>query len=90
VSFAIDFFRQRLRAACGMAASGDRELARAAERAEAGRPLAIEHLARAIERSLEALSHIDSNAHQATLVECWLDDLTKILQGQFVAAYAEY
>lgn len=28
-----------------------------------------------IERSLEALSHIDRNANQATLMEAWLDDL---------------
>ena len=34
-----------------------------------------------LERTLAALSHIERNAHQATLIECWLDDLAAIPAG---------
>jgi hypothetical protein len=34
-----------------------------------------------IERSLEALGHIDRNANQATLLEAWLDDLRLSRRG---------
>ncbi|MEX2141441.1 MAG: DNA polymerase III subunit delta' [Pirellulales bacterium] len=37
-----------------------------------------------IERSLEALSHIDRNANQATLLEAWLDDLRLARSGALV------
>jgi DNA polymerase III subunit delta' len=89
VGFAVDFYRQVLRAHCGLAVEGDDELARAAHKTAAGRPQGSEAAAAAIDRSLEALVHIDRNAHQATLLECWLDDLARIAEsGQGVSPYA--
>ncbi len=32
----------------------------------------------ALERSLEALNHVDRNANQATMVESWFDDLAAL------------
>ena len=79
IRFAVDFFRQRLRAASGLEAAGDPDLCRAVSAAP---PLAdLEQLAALVDRSLEALVHVDRNAHQQTLIECWLDDLAGLEQG---------
>ena len=59
-------------------------------RAEAARTLDPVALSACIDRSLEALGHIDRNAHQATLLEGWIDDLSRIIQtGQAVASYGD-
>jgi DNA polymerase-3 subunit delta' len=88
VGFAIDFYRQLLRALCDLPPLGDAELMRAVDQARATWPLDLEPVAACIDRSLEALGHIDRNAHQTTLLECWLDDLSRVLEtGQPVAAY---
>jgi DNA polymerase-3 subunit delta' len=78
VAFAVDFYRQLLRAQTGLEPDGDPQLVRAVElaRQAAG---AVETTAACIDRSLSTLGHIDRNAHQATLIECWLDDLARIL-----------
>jgi DNA polymerase-3 subunit delta' len=90
VGFAIDFYRQVLRALCGLAPEGDAELVRAAEKASAAWPYSAEAAGACIDRSLETLAHIDRNAHQTTLLECWLDDLSRIVEsGQPVSGYAE-
>jgi DNA polymerase-3 subunit delta' len=89
IGFAVAFFRQVLRAACGLAAEGDAELARVADQAVAGRAFGELGAAAAIDRTLEALAQIDRNAYLPTLVECWLDDLSRIKDtGQPVAEYA--
>jgi DNA polymerase-3 subunit delta' len=89
VVFAVDFYRQCLRVASGVAAGGDAELTTAVSRAAVAKTSAEVALA-CIDRSLEALSHINRNAHQATLLECWLDDLGRIVQsGHAVASYGE-
>ena len=84
IRFAVDFFRQRLRLASGMEPGGDADLCRAVSSA----PVAVdlEQLAALLERSLEALGHVDRNAHQATLIECWLDDLARGRAFSAVAA----
>ena len=80
IRFAVDFFRQRLRVASGLPAAGDPELCRAVAAAP---PLSdLEQLAALLERSLEALTHVDRNAHQQSLIECWLDDLAGLAQGR--------
>jgi len=87
VGFAADFFRQRLRATLGMEPVGDAALVRAVTQ---GRDVSGESVAACLDRTLEALGQIERNAHMTTLVECWLDDLGRILHtGQPVAAYDE-
>jgi DNA polymerase-3 subunit delta' len=91
VGFAVDFYRQLARALCGLAIEGDVELARAVEKAQSTWPFDAAAAGACIDRSLEALAHIDRNAHQAALLECWLDDLAHTVDsGQPVASYAEY
>ena len=80
IRFAIDFFRQRLRVVSGLAPTGDADLCRAAS--SAADDFDPEQLAALADRSLEALVHVDRNAHQAALVECWLDDLAEGLTGR--------
>jgi DNA polymerase-3 subunit delta' len=91
VDFAVDFYRQLLRALCGLEIEGDADLARAVEKALAAWPFDAPAAGACVDRSLEAIRHIDRNAHQTTLLECWLDDLARITAtGRPVAAYAEY
>jgi DNA polymerase III subunit delta' len=84
IRFAVEFYRRLLHRQVGggeaslhgdehSGASGneDRYVA-AAQAAGQNNP---EATAARIERSLEALTHIDRNANQATLLEAWLDDL---------------
>jgi hypothetical protein len=55
--------------------TGDASLERSVSAALRAGQTDPEATATRIERSLEALSHIDRNANQATLLEAWLDDL---------------
>lgn len=87
IGFAVEFYRQLLRARAGADPIGDDELRRHVLQAAAKQPGDAETAAACIERSLEALAHVDRNAHQTTLLECWLDDLARILSGQPVASY---
>ncbi|MEX0679073.1 MAG: DNA polymerase III subunit [Pirellulales bacterium] len=89
VGFTVDFYRQVLRRLCTLAPEGDAELVRAAEKAAADWPFGALAAAAAIDRSLEVLAHIDRNAYLPTLLECWLDDLARIVEsGQPVPNYA--
>jgi DNA polymerase-3 subunit delta' len=87
LGFAVEFYRQLLRVRSGVDAVGDDELRRFVQQAATRQPGDAETAAACIERSLEALTHVDRNAHQTTLLECWLDDLARILSGQPVASY---
>ncbi len=91
IAFAVEFYRQLMRRCAGVAPVGDAELLRIVENAAARWPWDSEVVAACIDRSLEALTHIDRNAHQTTLLECWLDDLARIAaSGRGVAAYGEW
>jgi DNA polymerase-3 subunit delta' len=74
--FAIEFFRLLLRQLNGMPPSGDAELAALVERAERN-GWTEEAATAALDRCLETLSHIDRNANQTTMIECWIDDLAE-------------
>jgi DNA polymerase III subunit delta' len=78
VRFAAEFYRQLLHAQCGTSLSEDSELrthvSRAIERGQA----VGEATARRLDRCLDAAAQIDRNANQATLVECWMDDLAAL------------
>ena len=82
VGFAMDFYRELMRRLSGCEAAGDAELRAAAGRtAESWRGDA-EMAAMCLERCLETLAHIDRNANQATLIDCWFDDLAGIVSGR--------
>lgn len=90
VGFAVEFHRQVMRGLCGLKVQGDAELIRSAETAVIHWHGDVDTAAGCLERSLEALAHIDRNAHQATLIECWLDDLARVVAtGRPVPAYRE-
>lgn len=90
IAFTVEFHRQLLRAASGLPSQGDAELLGALDRARSTGSMDAQTAAALIARSLEALSHIDRNAHQTTLLECWLDDLSRILEtGHEVNSYSE-
>ena len=80
LGFAIEFFRQRLRVASG--ASADPTLEALATAAHEHRRLGPESVANLILRSLDAHDHVDRNAQPANLVDCWIDDLHRIEQGE--------
>lgn len=80
IGFAIDFYRQLLRALCGLSPLGDDQLLGAVEQARAAWSHDVETAAACIDRSLDAWAHVDRNAHQATLLECWLDDLARTVE----------
>ncbi|HEY1785483.1 MAG TPA: AAA family ATPase [Pirellulales bacterium] len=65
--------RRRLRQIVRLAIDFHREQLRAA--AMASDTDECQRLAALVERSLEGLAQVDRNAHQATLIDCWLDDL---------------
>jgi len=81
-----DVRRQRLRSLLQMVAGHFRQLLRAACNAiDAPLPELLEFGSAAqncalavLDRCLEAELQLDRNANQATLLECWLDDLAEI------------
>jgi DNA polymerase-3 subunit delta' len=80
IRFAIDFYRQRMRVVSGLPPVGDADLCRAAS--SAAGDCDLEQVAALADRSLEALVHVDRNAHQGALVECWFDDLAEGAAGR--------
>jgi hypothetical protein len=42
----------------------------------------VEAAAACLERCLDARAHVDANANQATVLECWLDDLAIAARGE--------
>jgi DNA polymerase-3 subunit delta' len=77
IGFAIDFFRALVRRLDGNLPPDHPDLATLVEQAIKNgwpEPAALA----ALERSLEALSHVDRNANQATMVESWFDDLAAL------------
>lgn len=84
--FAADFYQELMRTQCGLEARGDEPLRKAV--AAIGRTWKgqAESAAAALARCLEAEAQVESNANQATLLECWLDDLAAILRtGKFAS-----
>jgi DNA polymerase-3 subunit delta' len=77
VAFAAELYRQLVRQRSGCDAAADPDLAKAVSRLVQTGWSDDEGVA-AVERSLEAIAHIDRNVHQATAIECWLDDLARL------------
>ena len=79
VAFAADFYRQLVRRLAGAPFTGDDELSQQVDRAAGTWPAGDETAAACAERCLDALAHIDRNANQAIWIECWLDDLSRLI-----------
>ena len=75
---AADFYRQLMRSLVGLPIEGDEALVAAVRAAYAVWPGDEEAAAACLERCLEAHSQVQANANQATLLDCWLDDLAAI------------
>ena len=81
IGFAAELFRNLVRAHSGATLADDPELQVATREALQHWPGGPESALASLERTLEALSHIERNANQATLLEAWLDDLATIRMG---------
>lgn len=77
-NFAAEFYRQLMRTLGGAMVEGDEMLKQAVTRAAATWSCDEQAAAECLSRCLEAHLQIDANANQATLLECWLDDLAEI------------
>lgn len=75
---AADFYRQLMRSLSGLPIDGDQALVHAVQAAYAVWPGDEEAAAACLERCLEAQMQVQANANQATLIDCWLDDLAAI------------
>jgi DNA polymerase-3 subunit delta' len=83
VGFALGFYRRLLLVVSGATGESDDELRDAVDRAIASWPGDAAAASACLDRCLEASDQIARNANQATLVECWLDDLGKITATGF-------
>lgn len=81
VRFALELFQELHRRSFGVASEGDPDLAKAAARGAAHWTDADLTML-AVERCLEAHYHIGRFANQTSIVECWLDDLARLLLGR--------
>ena len=75
IAFAAEFYRRLLHAQCGAPPSDDRQLQGYVARTIERGPTDAEATATRLERCLAAAAQVDRNANQATLIDCWLDDL---------------
>lgn len=82
MGFAIDFYRQLLRAYSGGAPSGDDQLQAAVAHALQHWNTGAAAAEACLLRSLDALEQIDRNVNQATLIYCWIDELGQLTSGK--------
>jgi DNA polymerase-3 subunit delta' len=76
IAAASDFYRELMLVSAGQAPSAS--LAKAVAQAQRWWPGGDEAAAWCLESCLDAAAAVDANANQATLVECWLDELGQI------------
>jgi DNA polymerase-3 subunit delta' len=86
IGYAADFYRNLIRHWNGMDDDSDESLVITAANSRLGRQRDDEVAATCVERCLDALAQVDANANQATLIECWLDDLVEIVQSRRLPA----
>lgn len=79
VSLAIEFYRRLLYGLSGATLPGDSELDALVQQMLARGSCEEPTITACLDRCLEVLGQIDRNANQATLTECWLDDLSRIV-----------
>jgi DNA polymerase-3 subunit delta' len=79
LEIAVDFYREVARQLSGLPVDGESELAKAAAKVRTALDGDLDAAAACVERTLEALAHVERNANQSTLTEAWLDDLVQQL-----------
>ncbi len=79
---AVEFYRQMLRAKAGDGGDGAEPLPSRVRMAASRWPGDDETAAALVERCLEAAEHVDRNAHQAAVLDCWANDLSGVLAGE--------
>ncbi len=75
------FYRQLMRHLSGAPAGGDGPLGRSDNDALPWWRGDLESAADSVQRCLDARTQVDANANQATLLACWIDDLSQIARG---------
>ncbi|MBW3597019.1 MAG: DNA polymerase III subunit delta' [Planctomycetes bacterium] len=75
IGFCADFYRQLMARLSGAVPAGDPQLREAVEGAASAWPGDAALAADRLERCLDALAHVDANAHLVTVTEAWIDDL---------------
>jgi hypothetical protein len=75
IGFCADFYRQLMVHLSGGAPAADPQLREAVVQAAAAWAGDAATAADRLERCLDALAHVDANAHPITLTEAWIDDL---------------
>lgn len=83
ILMAIDYYRALVRQASGLQSAGDSEMASAVDAAIRTRNIDVEAAASCVERCLDAQAQVDANANQATLIECWIDDLARLFERAY-------
>ncbi|MCH5375334.1 MAG: DNA polymerase III subunit [Planctomycetes bacterium] len=78
IEFSVEFYRQLMRDFSGMPVEGDEILQRAVAAAHRDWPGNAESAAACLDRCLDAQGQVQANANQATLLDCWLDELAMI------------
>jgi hypothetical protein len=79
---ALEFFRAALRQMETEEPPSDKSLAESVTQLLSSDFLRADTLASCIERCLDGEAQVDANANQATLIECWIDDLAKWLESE--------
>ena len=87
MGFAGEFYRQVMRCFSGMPIEGDAVLQRAITTAHGTWPGGAETAAACLERCLDAQTQVQANANQATLLDCWLDELATITRTASPLSY---
>src|SRR5690606_25649465 len=82
VGFAAEFYRHVLLALSGATQEQDATLGQAVRRAQSAWPGDATKAADCLDRCLATLGEIDRNANQSTTIDCWLDDLGRLMLGE--------
>ncbi|MCA9122304.1 MAG: DNA polymerase III subunit [Planctomycetaceae bacterium] len=83
VLVAIEFYRAMIRQLNGLSPTGDSGLQAFIGDDLRAQNVDPETVAACIERCLDAQSQVEANANQATLIECWIDDLARLFQSAY-------
>ena len=78
IQFAADYYRQFARSLSAAPTADDPALAQAFAAARQWWPEGADLAAECVDRTLDALSHIDRNANPPNIIYAWLDDLAQL------------
>lgn len=81
IMIAVEFYRELIRRMSDRPSATDSGLLNAVQTASNARCVDVEAIAACVERCLDAQAQVDANANQATLIECWIDDLARFSES---------